>query len=324
MRVLGRRHRADGRRARPSTSSPGPTTGGVILAFETGRQLGTRAIFAEEVASDDGPRREFRRGFKIRPGERVLLVDDILTTGGSLLAMIPAVEAAGRRDRRVRRPRRPLRRPVDADVADDRPRLPAAGAVAARAADLRARTRRPARDARRASRPSSPAAAAPAWARVTAVHRAARPARGSARSVAAVLLASRRSPARRRRPRRQADRLRVDQRARQRDAGRQRRLADRRDPDRHRRRGPTRSPGSACARTTARRSRSRSAPSRTARSSRPGHLAEHLATPSPVRRVLPRRDGPDLSCTASRTRLSPAPGRGASRRLAPRSPRSPP
>jgi orotate phosphoribosyltransferase len=75
----------------------GPTTGGVMLAFETGRQLGTRAIFAEEVAGEPGasPRREFRRGFVIRPGERVLLVDDILTTGGSLLAMIPAVEAMG-------------------------------------------------------------------------------------------------------------------------------------------------------------------------------------------------------------------------------------
>lgn len=74
----------------------GPTTGGVILAFETGRQLGTRAIFAEEMATDDGrPRREFRRGFTIARGERVLLVDDILTTGGSLLAMIPTVEAAG-------------------------------------------------------------------------------------------------------------------------------------------------------------------------------------------------------------------------------------
>jgi orotate phosphoribosyltransferase len=73
----------------------GPTTGGVILAFETGRQLGTRAIFAEEVASDAGPRREFRRGFGIAKGEKVLLVDDILTTGGSLLAMIPAVEALG-------------------------------------------------------------------------------------------------------------------------------------------------------------------------------------------------------------------------------------
>jgi orotate phosphoribosyltransferase len=74
----------------------GPTTGGVILAFETGRQLGTRAIFAEEVQADDGStRREFRRGFEIAEGERVLLVDDILTTGGSLLAMLPAVEAAG-------------------------------------------------------------------------------------------------------------------------------------------------------------------------------------------------------------------------------------
>jgi orotate phosphoribosyltransferase len=73
----------------------GPTTGGVILAFETGRQLGTRAIFAEEVHAGGHPRREFRRGFQIRPGERVLLVDDILTTGGSLLAMIPAVEAMG-------------------------------------------------------------------------------------------------------------------------------------------------------------------------------------------------------------------------------------
>jgi len=73
----------------------GPTTGGVILAFETGRQLGTRAIFAEEVHDGEAVRREFRRGFEIHPGERVLLVDDILTTGGSLLAMLPAVEAAG-------------------------------------------------------------------------------------------------------------------------------------------------------------------------------------------------------------------------------------
>ena len=74
----------------------GPTTGGVILAFETARQLRVRSIFAEEVrGADGGTRREFRRGFEILPGERVLLVDDILTTGGSLLAMIPAVEAMG-------------------------------------------------------------------------------------------------------------------------------------------------------------------------------------------------------------------------------------
>jgi orotate phosphoribosyltransferase len=74
----------------------GPTTGGVILAFETARQLGVRAIFAEEVRDAGGStRREFRRGFGIQPGERVLLVDDILTTGGSLLATLPAVEAMG-------------------------------------------------------------------------------------------------------------------------------------------------------------------------------------------------------------------------------------
>ncbi len=74
----------------------GPTTGGVVLAFETARQLGVRSIFAEEIKEADGTsRREFRRGFTIGPGERVLLVDDILTTGGSLLAMLPAVEAFG-------------------------------------------------------------------------------------------------------------------------------------------------------------------------------------------------------------------------------------
>src|SRR3954452_1699648 len=74
----------------------GPTTGGIILAFETARQLGVRSIFAEEVRADDGTlSRAFRRGFRIEPGERVLLVDDILTTGGSILAMLPAVEAQG-------------------------------------------------------------------------------------------------------------------------------------------------------------------------------------------------------------------------------------
>jgi orotate phosphoribosyltransferase len=91
------RHRPAGRESATGIDLvAGPTTGGVILAFETARQLGVRSIFAEEVKAADGTsRREFRRGFRIEPGERVLLVDDILTTGGSLLAMIPAVESMG-------------------------------------------------------------------------------------------------------------------------------------------------------------------------------------------------------------------------------------
>ena len=66
----------------------GPTTGGIILAFETARQLGTRGIFAEK----EGGARVFRRDFEIAPGQRVLVVDDILTTGGSLKETIDAVE----------------------------------------------------------------------------------------------------------------------------------------------------------------------------------------------------------------------------------------
>jgi len=65
----------------------GPTTGGIILAFEVARQLGVRSIFAEK----DDKERSFRRGFSIDPGERVLIVDDILTTGSSVHEVIAAV-----------------------------------------------------------------------------------------------------------------------------------------------------------------------------------------------------------------------------------------
>ncbi len=68
----------------------GPTTGGVILAFETARQLGLRGIFAEK--KEGSSERAFRRGFTIHPGERVLLVDDILTTGGSVRETIAAIK----------------------------------------------------------------------------------------------------------------------------------------------------------------------------------------------------------------------------------------
>ena len=69
----------------------GPTTGGIILAFEVARQLGIRGIFAEK----EGDERTFRRGFNIDPGERVLIVDDILTTGSSIREVIGAVNKLG-------------------------------------------------------------------------------------------------------------------------------------------------------------------------------------------------------------------------------------
>ena len=66
----------------------GPATGGIILAFETARQLGVRSIFAEKV----GETRTFLRDFDITPGEHVLIIDDILTTGGSIRETMGAVD----------------------------------------------------------------------------------------------------------------------------------------------------------------------------------------------------------------------------------------
>lgn len=70
----------------------GPTTGGIILAFETARQLGVRGIFAEKESTGE---RVFRRDFSINTGERVLIVDDILTTGSSIREVMAAVTKQG-------------------------------------------------------------------------------------------------------------------------------------------------------------------------------------------------------------------------------------
>jgi orotate phosphoribosyltransferase len=72
----------------------GPTTGGILLAFEVARQLGVAAAYAERV-SDGSLEREFRRGTRFQAGARVLLVDDILTTGGSIRGTISTLEQAG-------------------------------------------------------------------------------------------------------------------------------------------------------------------------------------------------------------------------------------
>jgi len=69
----------------------GPTTGGIILAFEIARQLGVRSIFAEK----EGEIRVFRRDFDITTGDHVLIIDDILTTGGSIRETMHAIGRFG-------------------------------------------------------------------------------------------------------------------------------------------------------------------------------------------------------------------------------------
>jgi orotate phosphoribosyltransferase len=72
----------------------GPTTGGVILSFEAARQLGINNIVAER--RDDGREgREFKRGFSLGAVDRVLVVDDVLTTGGSIREVMKAIEDRG-------------------------------------------------------------------------------------------------------------------------------------------------------------------------------------------------------------------------------------
>jgi orotate phosphoribosyltransferase len=81
-RELAERFRAE----RPSVVV-GPTTGGVLLAYEVAKDLGVRAIFAER----EGEGRVLRRGFRIDPGEPTLVVDDILSTGGSVRDVVELV-----------------------------------------------------------------------------------------------------------------------------------------------------------------------------------------------------------------------------------------
>ena len=69
----------------------GPMTGGILLAHETGKVLKTRAIFTEREQG----KMIFRRGFELKPGERVLIVEDIVTTGGSVFEVMEAVKKHG-------------------------------------------------------------------------------------------------------------------------------------------------------------------------------------------------------------------------------------
>jgi orotate phosphoribosyltransferase len=68
-----------------------PAVGGIVFGQEVGRLLGVRAIFTERVEGQMA----FRRGFELSPGERVLVAEDVTTTGGSVQEVMEAVRSAG-------------------------------------------------------------------------------------------------------------------------------------------------------------------------------------------------------------------------------------
>jgi orotate phosphoribosyltransferase len=69
----------------------GPALGGVIVSYEVARALGVRSLFAERHEMG----LELRRGFRITEGERVLVVEDVITTGGSVKEVMSLVRNAG-------------------------------------------------------------------------------------------------------------------------------------------------------------------------------------------------------------------------------------
>ncbi|MGI6406807.1 MAG: orotate phosphoribosyltransferase [Syntrophaceticus sp.] len=69
----------------------GPAIGGIVIAQEVGRALGVKAIFSERVEGN----MTLRRGFEINEGERVVVVEDVVTTGGSTKEVIELVKENG-------------------------------------------------------------------------------------------------------------------------------------------------------------------------------------------------------------------------------------
>ncbi|MGI6469486.1 MAG: orotate phosphoribosyltransferase [Syntrophomonadaceae bacterium] len=69
----------------------GPAMGGIVVAYEVARQLGVTGMFTER----ENGQMALRRGFSIEPGQRVLVVEDVVTTGGSVKEVMEVVEQLG-------------------------------------------------------------------------------------------------------------------------------------------------------------------------------------------------------------------------------------
>ncbi len=65
-----------------------PAIGGIVIGQEVGRQLGVRTIFSEREQGE----MKLRRGFELKPGERVLICEDVVTTGGSVFEVLEIVK----------------------------------------------------------------------------------------------------------------------------------------------------------------------------------------------------------------------------------------
>ena len=68
-----------------------PAVGGIVIGTDVGRVMGKRTIFAER----ENGKMTLRRGFTIKPGEKVLVVEDVITTGGSVKEVMNVVDAFG-------------------------------------------------------------------------------------------------------------------------------------------------------------------------------------------------------------------------------------
>lgn len=69
----------------------GPAIGAIQMSYEVGKQLGVKNIFAER----ENGKMTLRRGFTIEKGQRVLIVEDVVTTGGSVREVMELVEECG-------------------------------------------------------------------------------------------------------------------------------------------------------------------------------------------------------------------------------------
>lgn len=69
----------------------GPAMGGITAAYELGRQLGIKAIFTER----ENNLMTLRRGFEIKPGDRILIMEDVVTTGKSSMETAQVLESLG-------------------------------------------------------------------------------------------------------------------------------------------------------------------------------------------------------------------------------------